>query len=239
MKELEHKLHDTSSELRAIVSDRNRLLDLSNKLRTDLQKATLNNNNDSNSNNSTTHNNNKPGSRQLADKIRNVEAETAARYESKIADIEGALSALTTHNKKLRGEVGVGLSSVSSPQMHFPGNSSSSTGVMWQDEDQNTKLLEARRSLLKAKEDLQIGDSWGVDAIRGMSASGSGTVGGGFGGARVAAATASTSQTASSRTTESQREAKERLMKTQRRRAELMNERRKVRNWNLKEGDEK
>ena len=43
---------------------------------------------------------------------------------------------------------------------------------------------------------------------------------------------------ATARTTESQREVKERLQKTQRRRAELMNERRKVRNWNVKEGED-
>jgi len=252
VRELEHKLSDTSTELKAIMADRNRLLDLSNKLRTDLQRASpekkkYGSDESDRIDGKYSASNQKSGSRQLSDTIRSVEANTAARYESKISDIENALSALSTHNKKLRGEFGNWESMTAgepSPMttMHFPGASANNSrpSVAWQDEDQNEKLLEARRALMRAKEDLQIGDVWGEYDIKQMSSSGA--AGGGFGGGNTYKSKSSTArpistQTASSRTTDSQREAKERLMKTQRRRAELMNERRKVRNWNLKEGE--
>jgi len=187
------------------MTDRNRLLDLSNKLRVDLQRvgttnpalvaaaaaapATLEEKIQEQGKFSASKQ--ASGSRQLADQLRSVEANTAARYENKINDIEGALKALTQHNKTLRGEFGEweerGIGNNSNNSINsINNNNNNNRSVMWQDEEQNTKLLDARRSLMKAKEDLQIGDVWGQYDIKNMGislgGSGVGAVAGGFGG---------------------------------------------------------
>ena len=172
------------------MTDRNRLLDLSNKLRVDLQRvgttnpalvaaaaaapATLEEKIQEQGKFSASKQ--ASGSRQLADQLRSVEANTAARYENKINDIEGALKALTQHNKTLRGEFGEweerGIGNNSNNSINsINNNNNNNRSVMWQDEEQNTKLLDARRSLMKAKEDLQIGDVWGQYDIKNMGIS--------------------------------------------------------------------
>ena len=128
-----------------------------------------------------------------------------------------------------------------SPPLQMP------SGVSWENEEENIRLLEARRALLKAKEDLSnvipstegSGGEWGE--YGGGVVIGSG-VGGGDGFGRLGYTRPPMARAGagaiSSRATDSQREAKERLARTQRRRLELMGERRQARNWNLKDDDE-
>ena len=147
-------------------------------------------------------------------------------------------------------------------------------GVSMYDDEKNAQLLEARRNLLKAKEDLAgIGGSFeeyggGGETVRivkypllpailsfltplvsspfrltllvaGIALTGSSLAGGdGVSGISRPPVLRSGGGHISSIMTESQREAKERLARSQRRRVELLGERRKVRNWNVRDSDE-
>ena len=71
VKELESKLQDTSSELKSIMSDRNRLLDLSNKLKVDLMRASPKKEPPAAGLYSSSSND--PASRQLAEALRQTE----------------------------------------------------------------------------------------------------------------------------------------------------------------------
>jgi len=148
VRELEERLGETNQELKSIVGDRDRLLDLSNKLRVDMMRASPKKDpvgmygvggEDSND----------PASRQMAEVIRQSEKKVAEKYETKIKDIESSLRSLSEHNRMVRTEVDKwGGPSVQG--MHIPG-----IGIgMGVGEERNESLMDARRALLKAKEDL-------------------------------------------------------------------------------------
>jgi len=259
VRDLESKLNDTSSELKSISQDRNRLLDLSNKLRVDLLKASPKKEErgvgreGERGGGVYSNSVNDPASRQLAEALRRTEESISSKYEAKISSIEDSLQKLSAHNANVRGELDK-WGSPSTAHMHIPSSRAEPlqmpSGVAWENEDQNVRLQDARRALLKAKEDLAGaipgrgggggvgGGEWGEFA--GGRPLGMGVAGGDGGGLeewrRPPAARAGMGAI-SSRATDSQREAKERLARTQRRRLELMGERRKARNWNVT-GDE-
>ncbi|GMI18797.1 hypothetical protein TrLO_g13330 [Triparma laevis f. longispina] len=241
VRDLESKLSETHSELKSISSDRNRLLDLSNKLRMDMLKASPKKDDFTHSNNNEyAEETNNPASQQLAEHLRRTESKIAAKYEAKIHDIEDNLRTLSQHNSQVRSQIDRwGAPTVEG--MHLVGSSPSrSTGLAWQDEDKN--LLEARRGLLKAKEEVAgIGGSWGE---YGSGVPLSTTLGGIGGGDALGSAYTrppmlrSGAGHISGTMTDSQRDVKERLARSQRRRVELLGERRKVRNYNFKDSDE-
>ncbi|GMH51103.1 hypothetical protein TrRE_jg12734 [Triparma retinervis] len=238
VRELEDKLGETNLELKAIVGDRDRLLDLSNKLRVDMMRASPKKEapryEDEMELRSANHD---PASKQLAEVIRMSEAKVAAKYESKIADIESSLRNLSEHNRMVRTEVDK-WGGATMDGMHVPG-----MRIGGLDEDErNGSLMEARRALLAAKEDLVgIGGGGGGGAGWGDFASGVPLDNLGMGGGSEGMGYSrppmlrSGGGYSSSVMTDSQREAKERLARSQRRRIELLNERRKVRNWNVKD----
>mmetsp|Transcript_28589 Transcript_28589/g.54009 ORF Transcript_28589/g.54009 Transcript_28589/m.54009 type:complete len:985 (-) Transcript_28589:27-2981(-) len=235
VRDLESKLSETHSELKAISSDRNRLLDLSNKLRMDMLRASP-----KKDDSSEFQETNNPASQQLAEHLRKTESKIAAKYEAKIHDIEDNLRTLSAHNTQVRSQVERwGAPTVEG--MHLVGSSPArSSGLAWQDEDKS--LLEARRGLLKAKEELAgIGGNWGE---YGSGVPLSTTLSGIGGGDALGSAYTrppmlrSGAGHISSTMTDSQRDAKERLARSQRRRVELLGERRKVRNWNARDSDD-
>ena len=238
VKELEDKLGETNLELKTIMGDRDRLLDLSNKLRVDMMRASPKKEPSSGYEDEIDGDvNNNPASRQLAEVIRKSEAKVAAKYESKIADIESSLRNLSEHNRMVRTAVDK-WGGATMDGMHVPG-----MRIGGLDEDEkNGSLMDARRALLAAKEDLVgiggAGSGWG-DFGSGVPLDNLG-MGGGNGGSGYSRPTMlrSGGGYSSSVMTDSQREAKERLARSQRRRIELLNERRKVRNWNVKDDGE-
>ena len=251
VKELEGKLLETNNELKAMAGDKDRLLDLSNKLRVDMMRDgpkrdvlfgdSLGGAVQSNSN---------PSSRQLAEVIGKTEAAIAAKYEAKITDIESSLRSLSEHNKTIRSEMDK-WGGPSTTGMHIPSpggrGGQEGGGTRWEDdvidEQNNPSLLQARKALLKAKEELNgIGVSAYPDNAWGEYGTGipvTGTALGGGEGGQSARPTMLRSGSGYSGAimTDSQREAKERLARSQRRRVELLGERRKVRNWNIKDGE--
>ena len=168
-----------------------RLLDLSNKLRVDMLKASPKSDDyagadsalplSSTSPSTPRAETNNPASQQLAEALRKSESALAARYEAKIHDIEDSLRTLSRHNQQVRTTIDRwGAPSVAG--MHIPGSDLGPGGlppppelggVTLYDDEKNAQLLDARRNLLKAKEELAgIGSPFGSYGGGGIALSG-------------------------------------------------------------------
>jgi hypothetical protein len=87
---LRAKLNDASNDLKRLMGEREKLLSISNNLKSELNRVQTEQ---------------KGSQMDITEAISGAEKETAKRYESKIATIEHRLSELGAHNKALTGEL--------------------------------------------------------------------------------------------------------------------------------------